>query len=195
MSDEPLDLDALVGADLAPEERARLIRVHEMLLAAGPPPELTPDLRKAKVPAPISVLALPKRRRAAALLIAAAFVLAVFGAGWLGGAHSRTAHVERTIAMSGPRGAHASLAVLRADRAGNWPMVMKIAGLAALPTGQTYTLWLTKRGRLEASCGTFTVGDGTTTVDLNAPYHLKEYDGWIVVRSGTRQPLLTTTAT
>ena len=196
MNDRTPDLDALVGDDLEPQERARLLHVHEMLLEAGPPPELTPDLRApSPVPRRANVIALPRRRRGAILLIAAAFALAVFGAGWLGGAHSRTAHVEKTIAMSGRGGAHASLAVLEADRAGNWPMVMKVTGLAALPEGQTYALWLTKRGRLEASCGTFTVGEGTTTVDLNAPYRLKEYDGWIIVRSGTKQPLLTTTAT
>jgi hypothetical protein len=199
MSDKPLDpsfeLDALVGDDLEPEERARLLRVHEMLLEAGPPPELTPNLRMPQAPPRATVIALPRRRRGAALLIAAAFALAVFGAGWLGGAHTKTAHVAKTIAMSGAGEARASLAVLRADPAGNWPMVMKISGLAALPSGQTYALWLTKHGELEASCGTFTVGKGTTTVDLNAPYHLKEYDGWIIVRSGTTKPLLTTTAT
>ena len=27
---------------------------------------------------------------------------------------------------------------------------------------------------------------------FDAPYRLKEYDGWIIVRSGTKQPLLTT---
>jgi hypothetical protein len=193
--DPSFDLAALVGDDLDPAERARLLRVHEMLLEAGPPPELTPHMRTPQAPPRATVIVLPRRRRAALLLIAAAFVLAVFGAGWLGGAHGRTVHVERTIAMSGPGGALASLAVLRKDRAGNWPMVMKISGLAALPAGQTYTLWLTKRGKLEASCGTFTVGAGTTTVDLNAPYHLTEYDGWIIVRSGTTQPLLMTTAT
>ncbi len=195
MSDRPLDFDAIVGDDLEPEERARLLRVHEMLLEAGPPPELTPGMRTPQAPPRATVIALPRRRRTAALLIAAAFALAVFGAGWLGGAHSKTAHVERTIAMSGPGGAHASLAILRVDRAGNWPMVMKISGLAALPVGQTYALWLTRRGKLQASCGTFTVGKGTTTVDLNAPYRLKEYDGWIIVRSGTTKPLLATTAT
>ena len=199
MSDKPLEpsfeLDALVGDDLEPEERARLLRVHEMLLEAGPPPELTPDLRAPQGHPRTTVIPFPRRRRAAVLLIAAAFTLAVFGAGWLGGAHGNTADVARTIAMSGPGGARASLDVLRADRAGNWPMVLKISGLAALPVGQTYALWLTKRGKLEASCGTFTVGAGTTTVDLNAPYHLKEYDGWIIVRSGTAKALLTTTAT
>ena len=195
MSGPPLDFDQLVGDDLDPDERARLLRVHEMLLEAGPPPELAPDLRVPQVRSTGNVVALPRRRRAAVLLIAAAFTLAVFGAGWLGGARSTSDNVARTIVMSGPGGAHASLAVLRADRAGNWPMVMKISGLATLPAGKTYALWLTKRGKLEASCGTFTVGAGTTTVDLNAPYHLKEYDGWIVVRSGTTRPLLTTTAT
>ncbi len=196
MSDRPLDFDALVGDDLEPTERARLLRVHEMLLEAGPPPELTPHLSAPpQAPPRATVIALPRRRRGAVLLIAAAFALAVFGAGWLGGAHRGAAHVARTITMTGPAGAHASLAVLRADRAGNWPMVMKVSGLAALPAGQTYALWLTRHGELEASCGTFTVGKGTTTVDLNAPYKLKEYDGWIVVRSGTKQALLTTTAT
>ena len=44
MSDQPLDFDALVGDDLEPAEHARLLRVHEMLREAGPPPELTPHL-------------------------------------------------------------------------------------------------------------------------------------------------------
>ena len=51
---------------------------------------------------------------------------------------------------------------------------------------------MTKKGELESPCGTFTVGKGTTTVRLNAPYHLKEYTGWVVVVSGTKKPLLRT---
>jgi hypothetical protein len=192
MSGVPPDFDLLVGDDLGPDERTRLLRVHEMLLEAGPPPELSPDLVKPRTPPGATVTGLPRRRRAAVLLIAAAFALAVFGVGWLGGAHSTTARVAKTIPMSGPGGAYASLDVLDADQAGNWPMVMRITGLAALPAGQTYDLWLTKRGKPEAFCGAFSVGEGTTTVNLNAPYHLKEYDGWVVVRSGTTQPLLTT---
>ena len=41
MSREP-DFDALVGADVPGEERDRLRRAHELLVAAGPPPELAP---------------------------------------------------------------------------------------------------------------------------------------------------------
>jgi hypothetical protein len=45
MSDRPgPDFEELVGGDLEPRERERLLRVHEALVAAGPPPELTPDL-------------------------------------------------------------------------------------------------------------------------------------------------------
>ena len=37
---QPPKLDDLVGSDLDPRERARLERVHDLLIAAGPPPEL-----------------------------------------------------------------------------------------------------------------------------------------------------------
>ena len=35
------DFDDLVGTDLDPAERARLERVHDLLMAAGPPPDLS----------------------------------------------------------------------------------------------------------------------------------------------------------
>jgi hypothetical protein len=38
------DFEELVGADLSPEEQARLRRAHDLLIAAGPPPELPPAL-------------------------------------------------------------------------------------------------------------------------------------------------------
>ena len=55
-------------------------------------------------------------------------------------------------------------------------MRLEVSGLPALPTGQSYTLWLTKDGKLAESCGSFVVGDGTTKVPLNAPYKLKQFD-------------------
>ena len=33
---------------------------------------------------------------------------------------------------------------------------------------------------------------GTTKVPLNAPYRLKQFDGWVIVRTGTKVPLLST---
>ena len=45
MSDSPKFQD-LVGEGLPPTERERLERVHEMLIEAGPPPELPPELEE-----------------------------------------------------------------------------------------------------------------------------------------------------
>ena len=49
-----------------------------------------------------------------------------------------------------------------------------------------------KRGRADQLCGTFVVAGAKTVVTMNAPFRLKEYDGWVVTRSGTSAPLLTT---
>jgi hypothetical protein len=184
--------DDLIDDDLDPDEHARLLRVHELLIAAGPPPELPPRLASAP-PAPrASVIPINRGRWRTAGLAAAATLLIAFGAGWLFGSRSGEQTVQRTVVMTGANGAHASLAVYQVDAAGNWPMRMIVSGLPTLGHGKTYTLWLTKRGALQAPCGTFTVGKDTTTVRLNAPYRLKEYSGWVVVRSGTTTPLLKT---
>ena len=64
-------------------------------------------------------------------------------------------------------------------------MTLEVAGLEPLPDGSTYTLWLTRDGSPAESCGAFVVASGTTRVPLNAPYPLKTFDGWVVVKSGT----------
>ena len=58
MSDAPKFQD-LVGEGLPPAEHERLERVHEMLIAAGPPPELPPELEE--VPDGRSAGAAPER--------------------------------------------------------------------------------------------------------------------------------------
>ena len=40
----PPDFDELVGAEVPAQERERLRRAHELLMEAGPPPELSPAL-------------------------------------------------------------------------------------------------------------------------------------------------------
>ena len=187
------NFDDLVGNDLTAEERARLERVHQLLIEAGPPPELPPHLETPPLAPKATVIPIARGRWRTAGLAAAAALLIAFGAGWLFGDRNAAPDVQRTVAMTGANGAHASLTVLKADAAGNWPMKMTVTGLPALSSGRTYALWLTKKGELESQCGTFTVGKGTTTVRLNAPYRLKEYSGWVVVVSGTEKPLLRTT--
>jgi hypothetical protein len=192
----PPDFDELVGDDLEPGDRERLRRVHDLLVASGPPPELSPRLAEPAGEQKNVFPLFPRRRWAAAVALAAALAAAMFGAGFLvGGRTADEAAPERIIAMVAPAGAQggrATLAVFANDAAGNWPMELTVRDLAELPMGQEYELWLTKDGKLKEPCGTFVVHKGTTIVPLNAPYRLRQFDGWVVVRRGTTRPVLTT---
>jgi hypothetical protein len=71
-------------------------------------------------------------------------------------------------------------------------MELTVRGLAALPAGKTYSLWLTKNGKPAALCGEFLVAGDKTVVPMNAPFKLKQFDGWIVTRTGSDEAVLTT---
>ena len=179
------DFDELVGDDVGAEERARLRRAHELLIAAGPPPELPPSLVYPPDPEP-KVSYLPPRRRFTVIGIAAAVVFAAFGAGYVaGGARDNGFATAASKAMHGTALAPAASATLRiagVDSAGNWPMRFSVRGLKPLHGDGYYELYLSKSGRPVATCGTFTVHAGTTVVTLNAPYKFKRFDGWVVTR-------------
>jgi hypothetical protein len=196
----PPDFDELLGGeDLSPEERARLRHAHDLLVQAGPPAELPPALSEPPATGG-SVRFLPRRRRFATLLVAAALVLVAFGAGFLVAHRGRGSSVAFTVSMHGTTrapAAVASLEVLEVDRAGNWPMRMRVRGLKQLPKGGYYELYLTRDGKLGPQCGTFRVHGGTTEVPLNAPYVLKKFNGWVVTQhvpghAAVSEALLTT---
>jgi hypothetical protein len=189
------DFDELIGADVSREERARLYRTHELLVQAGPPPELAPEMDA--VPWPddaLQPLFGRKRKRGSArrvLVLAAALVTAVVVGLLIGQAttSSDTAtslKAKETVQLRGTslaRGAFATLKLGNEDEAGNWPMVLHITGLRKLSNGGYYALYLTKGGRPLVSCGTINV-DGATSVRLSAAYVLEHFDknGWVVVR-------------
>src|SRR5205823_11252602 len=78
------DFDELVDNDLTEEERERLEGVHELLVAAGPLPELPPYLEHLSAPEPAEVVPFFNRRRSAvAGIAAAAIAAAAFGGGYL----------------------------------------------------------------------------------------------------------------
>lgn len=188
----PPDFDDLLdGVELEPGERERLRGVHDLLVAAGPPPELSPALQPGgERERTDNVYPLfPRRRWAAVAALAAAFALATFGAGYLVG--DRGPAVDRVVVMAGTQlaaDARASLEVLEIDEAGNWPMELTVRGL---PPGR-YELWLTRDGELAAPCGVFAVSGAETRVPLNAPYKLKQFDEWVIVPEGEQDVLLTT---
>ncbi len=181
------DFDDLVSADLDPRERARLERVHDLLVAAGPPPESVLEQ-------PVQLR--PRRRRGALLAIAAALAVASFAVGAATVDHWGGRNVDFTQAMTGTASAteaSGSLVVFDIDAAGNWPMELTVDGLAPVSAGRPFELWLTRDSKLAALCGSFLTGaDGSAVVPLNAPYDFNEYDGWVVVEEGSNTPLLTT---
>jgi hypothetical protein len=179
------DFEELVGADLGAGERERLERVHDLLVAAGPPPDYV-------APRPVELRS--RRRRGAVLAIAAALAVAALA---LGGALVNSSEpgvgsvsLEGTAAAAN---ASASLTIYALDAAGNWPMKLNVAGLAPAASGKPYELWLTQDSKLKALCGSFLTDEhGFASVPMNAPYRFSDFDGWVVVKEGSDSPLLTT---
>jgi hypothetical protein len=187
----PPELDELVGSDLEPGERDRLQRIHDLLVAAGPPPELPPALASApREGGTVAPLRRPSRRRlAVAGVLAAAVAAAAFGAGYLLGGDDdadASATPSYVVEMTGSD-ARASLAVFEPDDVGNWSMRMTAQGL---DEDETYELWLTRGGELVRLCGSFAAGDERTVVDMNAPWKPSNFDGWVVTRAGDERPVL-----
>lgn len=174
------DFRDVVGDDVPAEERARLQRAHDQLVAAGAPPELPPALQDPPV-AGGSVSWLPRRRLGAALVLAAALALAAFAAGFLlgKGRDSDAAAFKpvRTVVL-GSQGKTVVVRVGKADAAGNRPMLLTVEGLRRLPEGDYYSLFMTKNGKPVATCGTFKVtGNERTDVRFTVAYDFDRYDG------------------
>jgi hypothetical protein len=198
---------------LTPEERARLRRVHDLLLDVGPPPEPSPHLRP---PGEGRVIPLSRRNRPLMLLAAALAVAAVGGAGYVLGdrtgaeeaATTVTATEATTVATTlttapeppqGPlvamtgvgaaEGASATVEILPRASSGDYPIRLEVRGL---PERETFELWVVDDGELEQLCGSFTTDYGVTEATITVPYEMRTRDEWVVVRPGTTEPLLRT---
>jgi hypothetical protein len=191
------NFDELVGDDVDGAERDRLRRVHDLLVAAGPPPELSPELEGG----PDMLVTYRRRRRgtvwrrplvlaAAAVVIAAAFL-----GGYMSGSGSKRSDdfaTARTLRLHGTPAAPnalASISIGKRDAGGNWPMRIVADGLPPLPKHGYYLVFLTRGGKPVAPCGSFIVHKGQGAAYLNAPYKLKGV-GWVVTiqQPGDRKP-------
>ena len=177
------DFRELVGEDVPAEERARLKRAHDLLVAAGPPPELTPALEAPPEPG-ARVEWLPRRRRGATLVLAAALVLSAFLAGFLIGdrndesSSSASFQAERTVVLGESGEAVAVVRIGAADRNGNHPLLVTVEGLQQMPNGDYYSLFMEKKGKPVRLCGTFNVaGTEPTTVRFVMGYGFEGFDG------------------
>jgi hypothetical protein len=193
------DFDDLVGSDVPDDERERLRGTHKLLVEAGPPPELTPEMEAVPWPEealmPLGLMRRSARKRSPLLLAAAIATAALLGfmIGQSFSSSSTTIDAQRVVKLRGTelaRNAEATLRIGSQDSQGNWPMVLSVTGLAALPPGGYYDLYLSRGGKPIALCGTFNVKHGTTSVRMTAAYELKRFDGWIVTRQlrGQHEP-------
>jgi hypothetical protein len=188
------DFFDLVGDEGTPEELEQLRRTHDMLLAAGPPPELSPRLAEAPRAHSRSSLLL-RRHRSAAFLLAAAVVAGAFGIGLLIGDRDSSGFTQsRAVPMHGLgqlASARATLGVGEQDSAGNYPLKMAVRGLPPLGTGGWYELLLSKGGKPTLPCGSFASATKGVTVRMSVPYDLtlfpKLFDGWVVVAHPPKQ--------
>jgi hypothetical protein len=184
------DFDELVGTDVPAEERERLRRTHELLVEAGPPPELSPTLEQVpRIEETPRWFRQRKRRVVRRVVLLAAALATAAALGFLFG-HSTNPNsisTERVVKLAGtnlrPK-ATGTLELGKNDGHGNWPMVLRVRGLQELPSGGYYDLYLTKGGKPVVLCGTFNVGRGQTVVRLTAAYDLSHFDsnGWVITR-------------
>jgi hypothetical protein len=206
------DFDEFVGGEVGGDERERLRRTHDLLVQAGPPPELSPELEKVPWPEealrPLGLFRTPRQRQGRSwfqVAIAAAAVLVVgFLIGHALGSRSgsfTTTHVVRMHGTKAAPNAFAAVDLGQKGQDGNWPMEVTVTDLPPAQNGGYYYLWVSLHGKPVALCGTFnTHVTGDTSVRMSAAYDLTElkFDGWIVTRhtpgvSGRHAPTVLTT--
>ena len=189
MTREP-DFNELVGEDVPAEERERLRRAHDLLLAAGPVPELPPGLEEPSFgdrPGRLNENAyqlLPRRRTGAALALAAAIALIAFVGGYVAGFRHDGFSAQYSVPLHAASGlaVSAKIQIGKRDSHGNWPLRVEAKGLPKLKNGGYYEMYLT-RGTHSLTCGTFAGGGRSTVkVRLTVPYSFHNGDGWIVTK-------------
>lgn len=201
------DVRDLLPDDVGADELARLQRVHDLLLAAGPPEELPPALAGAPLAAVAQgggarVLDFVRERRRTVAFAAAATAAVLFGVGFLSGYATKDTGFEAAfgpvpmVGSGATARAVAQIWIGKKDAAFNWPSRMQVRGLPALGKDRYYELWLVdgKTGEKLILCSAFAVHEGVTTVTFTYPGSAKG-KGWLIVEdtgSGAGTPMLWT---
>ena len=191
MSRHP-DFHDLVGNELEPGERERLERVHDILIAAGPPPELPQQL--SEPPRPQGKLVdLARHRLRTGLVLAAALLITTFAVGYLFGARgedtsSESVPVTTQVVLGNSAERLVVVGIGDRDSSGNWPMTVQVEGFDQLPKGDYYTLFMTRNGKPVVTCGTFNVSkDGLTRISFSIAYDIDRFDGLMLAKYSAEQ--------
>jgi hypothetical protein len=180
---EPPDFRELVDDDLPDDELEKLRRADSLLRSVPAPPSQVPHrLTQAVTAVAVATPFWSRRRMATAVALAAALSALFFGVGrWTAGSD---VDPRLTVSMQATRDAPEAAAVIEVgegdEASGNWELELEVTGLPKLPGDRYYALWLEKDGEYAVTCGTFNVGEGTTTVRMTVSYHLSDYDAWVI---------------
>jgi hypothetical protein len=184
---EPPDIRELIGDDVPDDQVDELRRVDRLLRSVpAPPHQVPPRLTQA-----VTSLTLPtpfwsRRRMALAVALAAALAAGFFGIGRL--TSDPGVQARATVPLHATEAAPEAAAVVqvgeRDEKSGNWELILEVTGLPKLPGERYYTLWLEKDGEYAATCGSFNVGEGTTTVRMTVSYRLSQFDAWVISEHG-----------
>lgn len=182
---DPPDLRDLLDEDVSPEELQRLRRADEALRAVPAPPAEVPPSLANQIGSIAATTPLRRRRRrtfigAVAAAIAVAAVAFAVGF-WI----AQDDFNERATVTMQPTEAGADARGLirlghKDEQSGNWEFIVEVEGLPQLPEDGYYVMWLSRDGEVGAICGTFSVGEGTTSVHMNASYRLADFEEWVV---------------
>jgi hypothetical protein len=180
---EPPDIRELVGEDVPDDQLQELSRVDRLLRSVPAPPSQVP----ARLTQAVTALTLPapfwtRRRMALVIALAAALAAGFFGIGRL--TSDPGVEARATVPMHATEAAPEAAAVIqvgeRDEKSGNWVLILEVSGLPKLPEDRYYSLWLEKDGQYGAACGSFNVGEGTTTVRMTVSYRLSQFDAWVI---------------
>jgi hypothetical protein len=167
--------DELIGAEPTGAERERLRSVHELLLEAGPPAELAPEIASGPTLA-MTFGRIRRMKRPRRMLIpaaaAAALLALIIGISTNKGDHGLVIPLQGTAAAPTAAG---TLDVIR-------PKTMRI-DVRGLARG-TYGVYLVSNSRPTLECGSFVVSNTNvdTTATLTSHYRLHAHDTWVVTR-------------
>ncbi len=131
-----------------------------------------------------------EHRRELVLLGLVLLGIAVFFTGYATGQHDYTFRTSWYTPLRGTSLAPKTFGSVQGgpmDPGGNTPLLVTVRGLRILPANEHYALYVVDAKHESSRCGIFSVGEGTTQVELSYPGLPKEPHGWKIERerSGT----------
>jgi len=114
--------------------------------------------------------------------------ITIFFVGYATGRHDDTFRTSWYSPLRGTGAATLAVGSVQGgaiDPFGNTPLLVTVRGLRILPTNERYVLYVLDANRVPSRCGAFSVGEGTTQVQLSYPGLPKEPHGWRIARERT----------